>query len=116
MGLIPGPLSQPGRLRVIRRGQYPQAGRFKWAIDYRLNGARVQRVKARGTRDCAAGSSCRFRGAITEGWIQAGTEYVKVHANEGRPKIIRGRAIYSPRDYHFECVPEVYQPMLRFIR
>lgn len=101
--------------RVIRRGgQADKTGRFKVAMDYRLN-ARVERVKARDPRSCAAGRTCVGPG-LGMNTIPARTEYVKVHANEGQGKFIRGRMIYSPRDYHFECVPEKYRPLLRFIR
>ena len=97
----------PFRPRVIRRGQKPdRSGRFKWAIDYRL-GARIERVKARDARPCDDGE-CLMT-------IMPRTEYVKVHANEGRGKFIKGLMIYSPCDYHPGCVPEQYRPLLRFL-
>lgn len=96
--------------RVIRKAiKRNKAGRPTWAVDYKIN-ARMQRVKGRDAHYCAAGVACPF----IDGLILPGAEYAKVHANEGRPKIIRGRAIYSPRDYHFDCVPEQYRPMIRF--
>lgn len=97
-----------GKPRVIRKVTKVDAkGRAKIATD-RKSGIRMERVTARTRRDC-----CYH--ACQRGFIAAGVEYAKVHANEGRPKFIRGRAIYSPRDYHFECVPPAARPLVRFL-
>lgn len=76
----------------------------------------VERVVARDLRYCSS-VECplgdRERGI--PGAIMPRQTYAKVFANEGRPKIIKGRAIYSPRDYHFDCVPAPYRPLVRFL-
>lgn len=97
------------RLRIIREVIKTDAkGRPKIAID-RKTGIRMERVTANGARPC-----CRHH-CPEGGLIQRKTEYAKVYANEGQPTWVKGRLIYSPRDYHFECVPPPARPLVRFL-
>lgn len=103
--------------RVIRRViKNDSKGRPKRARDRKI-GADMERVTARSIRPCSSYKCPHFNEAThgKTGVITPGTEYAKVHANEGRPMHIRGRTVYSPRDYHFDCVPEKYRPLIRFL-
>lgn len=98
-----------GKPKIIRLVTRKDAqGRPKIAADRKAD-IRMERVTAKGTRPCC------YHHCSKGGFIQRDTEYAKVYANEGVPKRIKGRLIYSPRDYHFGCVPPPARPLVRFL-
>lgn len=105
---------KPQIIRKVVRWDKKGRQRPKRARDYRLV-ADMERVTARYARPCSS-KGCKYTLPTGLGWIEPGTEYAKVYANEGQGKRIKGRMIYSPRDYHFECVPEQYRPLVRFLK
>jgi hypothetical protein len=99
---------------VVRWSNMKQPGgmrRSKKARDLRT-GLEMERIKARADRPCAADLDCT-RGT---GVIYAGTEYAKIPDGSVRPMRIRGTLIYPLKDYHFDCVPEIARPLVRFFK
>jgi hypothetical protein len=100
-------LHRDGRPRVIRKVvKTDSRGRAKRVRDRKI-GVDIERVKARGHHPC--GNRACPHGRV----IEPGVRYAKVILTHRR-RFIAGRSIPEMRDYHFDCLPEPFLPMVRF--